>query len=199
MAPTEYSAAEDDPWVLPLLDYIKQAYQAEIPIAGFCYGHQIIARALGGEVILNPGGYELGVQEVTLSSRGVELLGTETLVLPVAPNHDLSFTNLLQNVPQFHGDCVSSLPPDIDNLASSSLCEEQVMYQKGRVLGYQGHPEFNSYITQSLANVLLHQGAVSQELFDSQVKGEGQSRGTAELSNLAREFLLGLDSQVRTA
>ncbi|KAJ4212618.1 hypothetical protein NW759_011655 [Fusarium solani] len=66
---SKYSAAENDPWVPSLLDYVKQAYKAEIPIAGFCYGHQIIARALGGQVTLSPGGYELGVQEVIPSSR----------------------------------------------------------------------------------------------------------------------------------
>lgn len=85
--PAEYSAAENDPWVPSLLGYVKQAYQAEIPIAVFCYGHQIIAKALGGQVTLSPGGYELGVQEVTTSSQGVEILGTKTLVLPVAQNH----------------------------------------------------------------------------------------------------------------
>jgi GMP synthase (glutamine-hydrolysing) len=199
MASTEYSAVENDPWVPSLLDYVKQAYKAEIPIAGFCYGHQIIARALGGQVTLSPGGYELGVQEVIPSSRGAEILGAETLVVPVAPNHDCIFTDLSQNIPQFHRDCVSSLPPNIHNLASSALCEVQVMYQKGRVLGYQGHPEFNPYVTWCLADLLLEQGAISQELFDSQVKGGGQPRGTAVLSKLAREFLLGLDSQVRTA
>lgn len=199
MASTEYSAVENDSWVPSLLDYVKQAYQAEIPIAGFCYGHQIITRALGGQVTLSPEGYELGVQEVTPSSRGVEILGTETLVLPIAPNHDCSFTNLSQNIPQFHSDCVSSLPPNVDNLASSSLCEVQVMYQKGRLLGYQGHPEVDSFATHRLADYLLGQGAISQEIFDSQVKGRGQQRGAAVLSKLAREFLLGLDSQTHTA
>ncbi|KAI8662390.1 GATase domain-containing protein [Fusarium sp. Ph1] len=135
---SKYSAVENDPWVPSLLDYVKQAYQAEIPIAGFCYGHQIIARALGGQVTFSPEGYELGVQEVTPSSQGVHILGTETLVLPVAPNRACSFTNMPQKIPQ-------------------------------------------------------EQGAISQELFDSQVKGGGQPKGVAVLSKLVREFLLGLD------
>ncbi|RTE80797.1 hypothetical protein BHE90_004689 [Fusarium euwallaceae] len=176
IAGSKYSAFENDPWVPSLLDYIKQAYRAEIPVAGFCYGHQIIARALGGQVTLNPGGYELGMQEVTLSSQGVDILGTETL-----------------KIPQFHRDCVSSLPPNLDNLASSSQCEVQVMYQKSRVLGYQGHPEFDSFAVQCLADYLLEQGFISQELFDSQVQRGDQERGATVMSKLMREFLLGLD------
>lgn len=42
-----------------------------------CYGHQIIARALGGEVKLNPKGWELGCYEAELNEEGREWLGFE--------------------------------------------------------------------------------------------------------------------------
>ncbi|MCB1397725.1 MAG: type 1 glutamine amidotransferase [Rhodobacter sp.] len=57
------SVNDADPWVARLLDLIRQAVTRHIPIYGTCFGHQAVAKALGGSVGDNPQGWVLGRYE----------------------------------------------------------------------------------------------------------------------------------------
>jgi GMP synthase-like glutamine amidotransferase len=79
-----YSAYEDIPWIHALNDYVKRIYQ-EFPskkIIGICFGHQIVAQALGGKVELNQKGWELAVRRVIMaeSAKGIFDLKNTTMV-----------------------------------------------------------------------------------------------------------------------
>lgn len=65
-----YSAAGDYPWMEPLLDLVRSAVDRSLPTLGSCWGHQVIARALGGEVIRDPAQSELGCGQVELTEAG---------------------------------------------------------------------------------------------------------------------------------
>ncbi|MEX0747909.1 MAG: gamma-glutamyl-gamma-aminobutyrate hydrolase family protein, partial [Rhodothermales bacterium] len=56
----EYSAAEDYEWMPSVLDLVRAAHHRSFPTFGSCWGHQIIARALGGRVIHDTDLAELG-------------------------------------------------------------------------------------------------------------------------------------------
>jgi GMP synthase-like glutamine amidotransferase len=75
-----YSAYDDHPWAFPLMDFLKKAYENEIPILSICYGLQILTRALGGRVTKNPKGSELSITAVDLTPEGVDLFGAKSLV-----------------------------------------------------------------------------------------------------------------------
>ena len=48
---TEHTSFADDAWIVRLVDYVRDVYQnSQVPIVGICFGHQILARALGGQV-----------------------------------------------------------------------------------------------------------------------------------------------------
>ena len=42
-------AYEDHPWIEPLEDFLRSAYAASVPVVGICFGHQILAQALGDQ------------------------------------------------------------------------------------------------------------------------------------------------------
>lgn len=54
----------------------------ELKVFGICFGHQIVARAFGGEVVKNGLGWEIGVRRVELSELGKQVLGGEEVVSP---------------------------------------------------------------------------------------------------------------------
>ncbi len=57
-------------WMLRLADWLREAVGASVPILGVCFGHQILAHALGGEVGENPRGRQIGTALVHLTSEG---------------------------------------------------------------------------------------------------------------------------------
>jgi GMP synthase-like glutamine amidotransferase len=64
------SVNDPDDWVASLLGFLRAVHAAQKPMVGLCFGHQAIARALGGAVGFNPGGWELGCVEVGFERRG---------------------------------------------------------------------------------------------------------------------------------
>ncbi len=56
-------AYEDHPWIPPLEGFLRDAYAADVPIVGICFGHQILAQALGGTVEKYAGGWSFGPVE----------------------------------------------------------------------------------------------------------------------------------------
>lgn len=60
---SRFSSYEDLPWIARLEDFLLNAYDADVPIVGICFGHQVLARALGGTVEKHKAGWGLGPHE----------------------------------------------------------------------------------------------------------------------------------------
>lgn len=65
-----------------------------------------------------------------------------------------------------HRDAVIETPHQVEVIASSPRCDVQVMYQPGRVLGFQGHPEFDEAISESLIIQRLDDGILDRALYE---------------------------------
>ncbi|MEM9709760.1 MAG: type 1 glutamine amidotransferase [Pseudomonadota bacterium] len=112
-----HGAYEDLPFIPPLEDFIRQAAEAKTPMVGICFGHQIIAQALGGRVEKFSGGWAVG-RHVYESKEG------EALALNA-----------------WHQDQVVALPPGAEVIAKSEFCTNAALAYGDRILTYQPHPE----------------------------------------------------------
>lgn len=111
--------------------WIRAAMAADTPLFGVCYGHQLMAHALGGTVGWLPAGREIGTQPVT--RRGADrATGTAWLDgLPaVFPAHTTHRQSVLQP------------PPGVETLARSELDPHQLLQYAPQALSTQFHPEF---------------------------------------------------------
>ncbi|WP_436925644.1 type 1 glutamine amidotransferase [Halosimplex amylolyticum] len=115
----------DEPWIPPLLEWVDGAVERDLPLLGVCFGHQLLARALGGEV-RDMGEYEIGYREI-------DRVGESELLAGV-PERFLAFTT--------HSDEVARLPPDADLIAENDYSVQG--FRRGRVFGVQFHPEYDA-------------------------------------------------------
>ena len=126
------SVTERAPWMLRCEELVRTIVKAEIPLFGICFGHQMIAEALGGKVTRNPRGREVGT--VTVKVRD----GLTDVVLTGLP------TSFRANAT--HVDTVEVLPPGAVAIAESHL-EPHAVYVIGKTTKcVQFHPEFDGDI-----------------------------------------------------
>lgn len=123
---SRFGVYEGHPWIAPLEGFIRDCRDAGVPMFGICFGHQLIAQALGGVVRKSAKGWGIGVHDYAVSD-WPEVLG---------PGPE-SFS-----IQAFHQDQVEELPEGAIPLASSDFCEFAALWYPGFALTVQGHPEF---------------------------------------------------------
>ena len=115
----------DEEWIEPARRWVREAVEAGLPCLGVCWGHQLIADALGGEVAAM-GEYEIGYREIEQTRDSVLLDGVD--------DRFTAFTT--------HSDEVVELPEDAEVLAENDYSIHA--FRKDRVFGVQFHPEYDS-------------------------------------------------------
>eukprot|EP00981_Chlorochromonas_danica_P010380 scaffold3161_cov247-Ochromonas_danica.AAC.15 len=132
------------PWFDPLCEIIRQVSESGQPkIYGGCFGCQIIAHALGGEVDYNP------TKRFALKAENVRFLEFDDNTVSTLPTMSTDLTTRCKTkglkLLVSHGDCVAHLPPHAKLLARSDSCASEV-YLTGsayNILACQSHPEFD--------------------------------------------------------
>jgi GMP synthase-like glutamine amidotransferase len=75
------NAFDNDDWIIKLVQFVNDVLaQRRVRIVGACFGHQIVARALGARVGRSGKGWETGVTEMELTEKGREIFGKQDLV-----------------------------------------------------------------------------------------------------------------------
>lgn len=115
---SRHGAYEDHAFIPPLETFIRQAYAAHVPMVGICFGHQIIAQALGGRVEKFNGGWAVGLTDYHFDDLGTVKLNA------------------------WHQDQVLRLPDGAKTVAANEFCENAALIYDTRAYTVQPHPEF---------------------------------------------------------
>ncbi|EFA75917.1 glutamine amidotransferase [Heterostelium album PN500] len=156
---------DQDEWILQLKRNLVELDRLEKKICGICFGHQILAEALGGKVEKNPKGWELGELQMPLSIDGQDFFSqlqpsNTTIDQSSASPNERTHINILQ----IHQDIVTKIPEGMLILASTEVCKVQGFLKKSitkpnqyYIISTQGHPEFNKeYLTDLINHEITH-------------------------------------------
>jgi GMP synthase (glutamine-hydrolysing) len=116
---SKFGAYEDHDWIPPLEDLIRAIRETGRPLVGICFGHQIIAQALGGRVEKFAGGWSVGRTDYTVNSQAMALNA-------------------------WHQDQVTALPEGAQVVGSSDFCANAALLYDDQIWTIQPHPEFGS-------------------------------------------------------
>jgi GMP synthase-like glutamine amidotransferase len=137
MTGSKSSVYEDKAWIHELSDFVRELHRRRKRLVGICFGHQMVAHALGGKTEKSEKGWGVGAHEA-LFHRLPEWHDGE----------DPEFVLLVS-----HQDQVVETAPGAEVLAGSAFCENAVCQLGDHILTLQGHPEFVKDYSEKILNM----------------------------------------------
>jgi len=113
---SRHGAYEDLPFIAPMEAFVREAYAEKVPLVGICFGHQIMAKALGGTVEKFDKGWAVG-----------------------AETYDFGGRKLTLNA--WHQDQVIEKPRDAEVIGTNAFCKNAALLYGDRAWSVQPHPE----------------------------------------------------------
>jgi GMP synthase-like glutamine amidotransferase len=123
---SRFSVYDDEGWISALKSFVRELRASGRPFVGICFGHQMLAEALGGKVAKAEQGWGVGVQNI-------KIVHPEAWMQPWQTSLRLQY---------MHQDQVQRLPAESVVLARSEHCPIAIFRAGANLLGIQAHPEF---------------------------------------------------------
>ena len=165
------SVYDDEQWIRRLEGFVRELDRAKKPLIGVCFGHQLVAQALGGKAEAAPIGWGVGVHT----------------------NHIVSPQDYMQpplteaRVLVSHKDQVTRLPPGAEKLATSDFCPNSMFQVGHHILCIQGHPEFIKAYSKSL--MTMRREILGDAVFEAGVESLDQALDSDILAKWMLRFL----------
>lgn len=159
---SKHGAYEPHAWIPPLESFIRDCYAARVPMIGVCFGHQIIAQAMGGKVKKFDQGWAVG-----------------------ANDYDIDGSKYTINA--WHQDQVVERPKMAQVIGSNDFCENAALLYEDRFWTIQPHPEFEHDFIDGL---IEHRGkgVVPKDQLEAARAKLGQPLDTQEIAAQMRTF-----------
>ena len=169
---SKFGVYEPEPWIQELLIWITKAYAAGSRFIGICFGHQALAKALGGQVEKSSKGWGLGVR---------------TIAMPSEQAAPIDYQNGKLSLIYSHQDQVLQLPEGAIGIVGDDFCPNAGFSINHQVLSFQGHPEF----TELYARRLLTRRAerFEKNFFQSAMNSLSQPTDAANLGRAIVQFM----------
>ena len=168
---SKLSVYDDVPWVHELKSFVKQLHEKKKKLIGICFGHQMVAEALGGKVQQADVGWCVGVHSNQLS-KDAESYGLEGEVMLLRSNHK---------------DQVTELPEGAIVLAGTDSCPISSIGIADHILTFQGHPEFSEGYARVLLN--MRRKIFGEELFHTAIDSLGIEPDNHQIAGCILDFV----------
>ncbi|EED32124.1 glutamine amidotransferase, class I [gamma proteobacterium NOR5-3] len=171
MTGSRHSVYDDLPWIEPLMRFVRELDARGKKLVGICFGHQLIAQALGGRTEKASAGWGVGMHHHRFTERP-EWFDDGDLEFPILVTHQ---------------DQVTKNAPDARVLASSDFCPNAVCQIGEHILTMQGHPEFvNDY---SRAIMDFRREIVTEPVYQSGIASLAEQPATERMAQWILRFL----------
>ena len=158
---SKHGAYENHSFISPLSRLIKKIYAKETPMIGVCFGHQIIAQALGGKVDKFNRGWVVGRQEYTLGAGDSVALNA------------------------WHQDQVTCRPEDAEIIATNDFCKNAGLVYGRKAYTIQPHPEFSNKIMEDYLIARRFSPVYPKNLMDT---AQSLTKVKIHTSTIAKDF-----------
>ena len=138
---------DDADWLGPLRRFLQDCFQRGIPLAGVCFGHQMLAHSLGGRAGKSDKGWGLGAYTTRINDDARAYFDKMPEALTLLYSHQ---------------DQVEQLPEGSVCLYGNEFCPNAAFYIPDKVLAFQGHPEFSREYSKRLMTLRLARYAPGQ-------------------------------------
>jgi GMP synthase-like glutamine amidotransferase len=165
---SRHSVNDDEPWIRDLEEFVREVAEVEVPFVGICFGHQLIAKALGGSVVRSDRGWGVGIKEVQ-----------------VREDVGLGQTYRVLNSYQ---DQVNTLPPGAEVLGWNEHCPVSMLGVGSTMIGMQGHPEFEPDYSKALMES-RRGGIIPEETVDAGLLSLQESGDSKQLADWLLDFV----------
>lgn len=165
------SVYDDVDWIENLADFTRELNTRQKRLVAICFGHQMVAHALGGKVSRSPKGWGVGIRRFQITLQ-------QHWMTPADKSLSLIFS---------HQDQVDKLAIGAIPLATDEFCLNQMSQIGEHILTMQGHPEFSQQF--ALDRLNSRRDKMPPETFDAAIKSFENTNDYKKMINWIRNFL----------